>query len=43
VSPSDPSTFLGVAALLVAVAVAASALPALRARRASPITSLRHE
>ena len=43
VSPSDPSTFLGVAALLVAVAVAASSLPALRARRASPITALRHE
>jgi predicted permease len=43
VSPSDPSTFLGVAALLVAVAVAASSLPAFRARRASPITALRHE
>jgi predicted permease len=43
VSPSDPATFLAVAALLAAVALAASGLPALRARRVHPIAALRHE
>jgi predicted permease len=43
VSPSDPATFIGVATILVAVAAAASFVPALRARRASPTAALRHE
>lgn len=43
VSPSDPITFAGVAALLVAVAVAASALPAWRASRVDPMIAVRDE
>jgi ABC-type lipoprotein release transport system permease subunit len=43
VSPCDLSTFAGVAAVLTAVAIAASYVPALCAMRLDPITTLRSE
>jgi putative ABC transport system permease protein len=43
VSPHDPATFAGLAALLAVVALVASTLPGLRATRVSPIDALRHE
>ncbi|HTS66635.1 MAG TPA: FtsX-like permease family protein, partial [Candidatus Acidoferrales bacterium] len=42
-SPTDPATFLGVVGVLVAVAVAATLGPALRAVRVDPMTALRYE
>ena len=43
VSPTDPLTFGGVAVLLMAIAFAASYIPARRAMRVDPIVALRYE
>jgi ABC-type antimicrobial peptide transport system permease subunit len=43
VSPTDPVTFAAVSGLLVAVAAAASYLPATRAARVEPMRTLRGE
>jgi putative ABC transport system permease protein len=43
VTPSDPITFAGVAALLGLVAAAAAAVPGLRATRVDPVVALRAE
>jgi putative ABC transport system permease protein len=43
VSPRDPVTLVSVAALMVAVALAASYIPARRATRVEPMVALRYE
>jgi ABC-type lipoprotein release transport system permease subunit len=41
VSATDPSTYVGIALLLIAVAMAASYIPARRAARIEPTAALR--
>ena len=43
VSPADPVTYVGIGALLVLVAIAASWMPAWRASRVEPVRALRGE
>jgi len=43
VRPSDPATFIVVSLALVVVAIIASAVPAYRATRVSPMVALRTE
>jgi putative ABC transport system permease protein len=43
VTPTDPATFASIAAVLLAIALAGSYIPARRATSADPIAALRAE
>jgi putative ABC transport system permease protein len=43
VKPTDPTTFLAVAALLALIALLACVIPAYRASKVSPVVALRNE
>ncbi len=43
ISPTDPATFIALAALLIFVALIACVVPARRAMRVDPVIALRHE
>ena len=43
ISPTDPMTFVAVAALLIAISLIAAAIPCARAARVDPLVVLRYE
>ena len=43
VSPTDPTTYVGVAAMIVVIALIACLVPARRAMRVDPLVAIRNE